>query len=292
MSNSIETRPFGRTGHHSSFALFGAAALKNVSQSVADQTLDTLLEYGVNHIDTAPRYGLAEERIGPWMTSHRKDFFLATKTGERTAKGAREELHKSLERLRVDSVDLIQMHALFHPDDWDIAMGENGALEALIAARDEGLVKHIGVTGHGWTIAAMHKRSLARFDFDSILLPLNWVFHSDERYRREFNEVLTLCRERNIAVQTIKAIARGPWASKNENYNTWYEPLDQQEDIDRAVHWVQAWDGVFMNTVGDVSLLPKVLDAARRYNGLQPNDAAMDDLQQQSTLTSLFGLGN
>lgn len=292
MSDSIETRPFGRTGHQSSFALFGAAALKNVSQSVADQTLDVLLEYGVNHIDTAPRYGLAEERIGPWMASHRKSFFLATKTGERTAKAAREELHRSLEKLRVDSVDLIQMHALYHPDDWDVAMGDDGALSALIDARSEGLVKHIGVTGHGWTIAAMHKRSLAHFDFDSVLLPLNWIFHSDERYRREFNEVLTLCRERNVAVQTIKAIARGPWASKNENYNTWYEPLDKQDDIDRAVHWVQSWNNVFMNTVGDVQLLPKVLDAVKRYTGSQPDDNAMDELQQRSTLTSLFGLGN
>lgn len=292
MSDSIETRPFGRTGHQSSFALFGAAALKNVSQSVADQTLDVLLEYGVNHIDTAPRYGVAEERIGPWMASHRKSFFLATKTGERTAKAAREELHRSLEKLRVDSVDLIQMHALYHPDDWDVAMGDDGALSALIDARSEGLVKHIGVTGHGWTIAAMHKRSLAHFDFDSVLLPLNWIFHSDERYRREFNEVLTLCRERNVAVQTIKAIARGPWASKNENYNTWYEPLDKQDDIDRAVHWVQSWNNVFMNTVGDVQLLPKVLDAVKRYTGSQPDDNAMDELQQRSTLTSLFGLGN
>ncbi len=292
MSDSIETRPFGRTGHHSSFALFGAAALKNVSQSVADRTLDVLLEYGVNHIDTAPRYGLAEERIGPWMNGHRKDFFLATKTEQRTAIGAKESLHRSLEKLRADSVDLIQMHALHHPDDWDIAMGDDGALAALIDARDEGLVKHIGVTGHGWTIAAMHKRSLNAFDFDSVLLPLNWVFYSNERYRRELNDVLAQCRERNVAVQTIKAIARGPWATKHENYNTWYEPLDQQNDINRAVHWVQAWDGVFMNTVGDVELLPKVLEAARQYTGVQPDSTAMDNLQQNSTLTSLFGLGS
>ncbi len=292
MPGTIKTRPFGRTGHYSSFTLFGAAALKNVSRSIADQTLDTLLAYGVNHIDTAPRYGVAEERIGPWMDRHRKDFFLATKTGERTAEGAREELHRSLEKLRVDSVDLIQMHALSHPDDWDLAMGEGGALQALVDARDEGLVKHIGVTGHGWAIAAMHKRSLTHFEFDSILLPLNWVFYSDARYRREFNDVLTQCRERNIAVQTIKAIARGPWGIKAENYNTWYEPLDQQEDIDRAVHWVQAWDDLFMNTVGDVTLLPKVLDAATRYTGKAPDDSSMEKLKQQSTLTSLFGLGH
>lgn len=292
MTGTIEKRPFGRSGHHSSFALFGAAALKNVSQSVADQTLDVLLQYGVNHIDTAPRYGLAEQRIGPWMINHRKDFFLATKTGQRKGKAAREELHQSLEKLKVDSVDLIQMHALYHPDEWDEAMGDDGALAALVAARDEGLVKNIGVTGHGWTIAAMHKRSLARFDFDSVLLPLNWIFHSNERYRNDFNDVLAICRERDIAVQTIKAIARGPWAGKSENYNTWYEPLDQQSEIDRAVHWVQSWDGVFMNTVGDVGLLPRVLDAASRFNELSSDDKAMSAMEQASGMTSLFGLGN
>ncbi len=291
MPDPIERRPFGRTGHNSSFALFGAAALKNVDQSVADETLDVLLEYGVNHIDTAPRYGLAEDRIGPWMAGHRKDFFLATKTGERDGAAAREELHRSLERLRVDSVDLIQLHALYHPDHWDRAMGDDGALAALVDARKEGLVRHIGVTGHGWTIAAMHKRSLARFDFDSVLLPLNWVFYKNETYQQEFNEVLDLCRQRNIAVQTIKSIAKGPWAGREENYNTWYEPLDTQADIDRAVHWVQSFDNVFMNTVGDVTLLPKVLDAASRYTSQVPTDKDMDALQSESRQSSLFGLG-
>ena len=289
--SAIEKRPFGRTGHASSFALFGAAALKNVDQSVADKTLDLLLEYGVNHIDTAPRYGDAEDRIGPWMNNHRDDFFLATKTGQRTASAAREELHRSLERLRVDSVDLIQLHALYHPDQWDTAMGDNGALAALIDARDEGLVKHIGVTGHGWTIAAMHKRSLARFDFDSVLLPLNWIFYSNETYRAEFNEVLALCRERQVAVQTIKSIARGPWAGREEKYNTWYEPLDTQADIDLAVHWVQSFDDVFMNTAGDVVLLPKILDAASRYANDDTADEKMHAMQGNSGLSSLFGLG-
>ncbi len=291
MTDAIEKRPFGRTGHLSSFTLFGAAALKNVDQSVADKTLDVLLEYGVNHIDTAPGYGLAEERIGPWMDKHRGDFFLATKTALREGPAAREELHRSLERLRVDQIDLIQLHALYHPDQWDTAMSDNGALAALVQAKDEGLVKHIGVTGHGWTIAAMHKRSLAHFDFDSVLLPLNWVFYNNETYREEFDEVLEYCRRKNVAVQTIKAIARGPWAGRTENYNTWYQPLEAQADIDRAVHWVQSFDGVFMNTVGDVKLLPKVLDAASRYTSQAPTNAQMDNLQTESTLSSLFGLG-
>src|SRR5207253_7323282 len=180
----IERRPFGRTGHPSSMTLFGGAALARGSQADADRTLDLLLQYGVNHIDTAARYGDSELRIGPWMARHRKDFFLATKTGSRTAPEAREDLHRPLERLRVDHVDLIQLHSLGHPDDWDQAMGLDGALEALIEAREQGLARFIGVTGHGWTIAAMHRRSLARFDFDAVLLPYNFFMAREERYRR------------------------------------------------------------------------------------------------------------
>src|SRR5881409_2976083 len=160
----IPRRPFGRTGHLSSATLFGGAALARASQDDADRTLDVLLRFGVNHIDTAARYGDSELRVGPWMAHHRKDFFLATKTGSRSAGEAREDIHRSLERLRVDHVDLIQLHSLWHPDDWDQAMGPDGALEAAVAAREQGLARFIGVTGHGWTIAAMHRRSLARGD--------------------------------------------------------------------------------------------------------------------------------
>ena len=186
----IERRPFGRTGHSSTVTLFGAAALARASQDDADRTLEVLLRYGVNHIDTAARYGDSELRIGPWMARHRKDFFLATKTGSRSAAEAREDIHRSLERLRVDHVDLIQLHSLGHPDDWDQAMGPGGALEAAVEARQQGLVRFIGVTGHGWTIAAMHRRSLARFDFDTVLLPYNFFMAQDQRYRENFQEVL------------------------------------------------------------------------------------------------------
>src|SRR5206468_3960646 len=179
--------------------------------------LEVLLRYGVNHIDTAARYGDSELRIGPWMARHRRDFFLATKTGSRTAREGREDLHRSLERLRVDHVDLIQLHSLGHPDDWDQAMGPGGALEALIDARQQGLARFIGVTGHGWTIAAMHRRSLARFDFDAVLLPYNFFMAQQERYRRAFEEVLGFCRARNAAVRVIKSIARRPWATRPES---------------------------------------------------------------------------
>lgn len=285
----IERRPFGRTGHLSTVTVFGAAALARVEQAAADQTLDLLLRYGVNHIDTAPRYGDSELRIGPWMARHRKDFFLATKTGLRTAGEAREEIHRSLERLRVDHVDLIQLHALGHPDDWDQAMGPGGALEAALEARAQGLARFIGVTGHGWTIAAMHKRSLARFDFDAVLLPYNFFLAQNERYRRNFEEVSSMCRERNVAVQVIKSIARGPWATAERTHTTWYQPLEEQADIDHAVHWALGLPGVFLNTVGDLALLPRFLDAARRFERRPPDDQMAAMLDSTRT-TSLFGI--
>jgi aryl-alcohol dehydrogenase-like predicted oxidoreductase len=285
----IEKRPFGRTGHDSTVTLFGAAALARASQDDADRALEVLLRYGVNHIDTAARYGDSELRIGPWMARHRRDFFLATKTGSRDFKGARDDLHRSLERLRVDHVDLIQLHALWHPDDWERAMGPDGALEALVEARAQGLARFIGVTGHGWSIAAMHRRSLARFDFDSVLLPYNYFMASDERYRTHFEEVLAICRERRVAVQIIKSIARGPWATTERTHTTWYQPLEAQADIDRAVHWAMGIPGVFLNTAGDLTLLPRILDAASRYER-RPTDEEMATLQESTRMTSLFGL--
>ena len=285
----IEQRPFGRTGHRSTVTLFGAAALAQVSQADADRALELLLRHGVNHIDTAARYGDSELRIGPWMARHRKDFFLATKTGSRTAAAAREDLHHSLERLRVDHVDLIQLHSLGHPDDWDQAMGPGGALEALVDARTQGLVRFIGVTGHGWTIPAMHRRSLARFDFDSILLPWNFFMAQNERYRQSVEEVMAICRERNVAVQMIKTIARGPWATTERTHATWYQPLERPADIARAIHWAMGVPGAFINTAGDLSLLPTVLEAAGRYAG-RPPDEEMLAMQGAARMTSLFGL--
>jgi len=285
----IPRRPFGRTGHASSVTLFGAAALARASQDEADHALETLLRYGVNHIDTAARYGDSELRIGPWMARHRKDFFLATKTGSRGAREARDDIQRSLERLRVDRVDLIQLHSLAHPDDWEQAMGPGGALEAAVRAREEGLVRFIGVTGHGWTIAAMHRRSLARFDFDSVLLPYNFFMAQDARYRQSFEEVLAICRERNVAVQVIKSIARGPWATTARSRTTWYQPLESQADIDRAVHWALGLPSVHLNTAGDLTLLPRVLDAAARFER-RPSDDEMAAMVQSERMTSLFGL--
>lgn len=284
---TIEKRPFGRTGHMSTVTLFGAAALSRVSQADADRTLDVLLEYGVNHIDTAASYGDSELRIGPWMVQHRKDFFLATKTGERTYEKAKAEFHRSLERLRVDSVDLIQLHNLGHPDEWDTAMGPGGALEALVEAKEQGLTRFIGVTGHGLNIAAFHLRSLKRYDFDSVLLPYNYVMQQNAKYIADFEALLKLCAERNVAVQTIKGITAGPWGSQERTHSVWYEPLVDQADIDRAVHWVIGRPGIFLNTAGDIGLLPKTLDAASRFQA-RPADEAMEAMLKARKMSSLF----
>jgi aryl-alcohol dehydrogenase-like predicted oxidoreductase len=265
----IATQPFGRTGHMSTRTIFGAAALSQVSQDDADRTLEVLLRYGVNHIDVAASYGEAELRVGPWMDRHRKDFFLATKTGERTYSAARDEIHRSLDRLRVDQVDLIQLHNLVDPVEWDVAMGPDGALRAAIEARDEGLVRAIGVTGHGTPIAAMHRRSLERFAFDSVLLPYSWIVMQDEKYAGDFEALMTLCEERDVAVQTIKSIASRPWGDAPHTHATWYTPLENEHDIEWAVSWVLRRPGVFLNTVGDITLLPKVLDAAARFDSSQ-----------------------
>ena len=286
----IEKRPFGRTGHMSTVAIFGAAALIGAGEKEADRALEILLEFGVNHIDTAPRYGDSEALIGPWMDRYRKDFFLATKTKMRTYREAREEIRRSLERLRVGQVDLIQLHALGHPDEWDAALGPGGALEAAVEAREQGLARFIGVTGHGWMIAAMHKHSLRRFDFDSVLMPYNYLMHQNEIYRKDCAAVVSMCRERNVAVQTINSIARGPWGITPQDWNTWYQPLEGQADIDKAVHWVLGNPDVFLNTAGDVGLLPKVLDAASRFHR-RPAPEEMEEMKKKNKMSSMFGLG-
>lgn len=282
----IEKQPFGATGQVSTRTIFGAAALGQVSQDEADQTLQVLLEYGVNHIDTAASYGESELRIGPWMAQHRQNFFLATKTGERTYEKARAEIHRSLERLRVDQVDLLQLHNLADPQEWETAMGAGGALEAAIEAREQGLTRFIGVTGHGVTIAATHRRSLERFAFDSVLLPYNYPMMQNAEYAADFEDLQKLCQERNVAVQTIKAITRKPWGETPHNRATWYQPLEEQGDIDVAVSWMLSRPGIFLNTIGDIHILPKVLKAAAN---LQPaSDEDIKVVVERQAMEPLF----
>ena len=284
----IPQRTFGRTGHSSTVTLFGAAALGRVTQADADRTVELLLDYGVNHIDTAASYGDAEVLLGPWLEKHRDRFFLATKTNDRDYAGAKAQIHRSLARMRVDQIDLLQLHNLGHPDDWDTAMGENGALEAAKEARDQGRVKYIGVTGHGLKIAAFHNRSLKAFDFDSILLPWNIQMKQNGQYASDFDRVVSLARARGIAVQVIKTLLRGPWGTTPKNRATWYQPLEEQADIDRAVHWILAQGDLFINTAGDIDLLPKVLDAASRFDGQGPGDEEMAAMVAEQGMTPLF----
>ncbi len=284
----IPKAPFGRTGHMSTRVIFGAAALGRVTQEEADRTLDLLLEYGVNHFDTAASYGEAEDRMGPWMAKYRKQIFLATKTGERTYEKAREQIHRSLERLRVDSVDLIQLHALIDPGEWKVAMGPGGALEAAIEAKEQGLVRFIGVTGHEISIAAMHLLSLNRYDFDSVLLPWNYLLSKNPLYAASFEAVLKVCRQRNVAVQTIKSLARRRWDDRPRTRATWYEPLEEQADIDLAVHWILGQPDIFLNSTGDIYVLPKLLDAASRFTGQGPSEAEMEALVARQEMKPMF----
>jgi len=257
----LPTQPFGRTGHQSTRAIFGAAALGRMSQDRADETMTLVDASGVNHIDTAAGYGDSELRLAPWLAGARHRVFLATKTGERSGSEARSQLEASLTRLAVDRVDLIQLHNLVEPDEWEVAFAPGGAVEALAKARDEGLCRFIGITGHGLRIPAMHLRSLHAFDFDSVLLPYNYVLLERPDYRADVESLLDLCAARDVAVQTIKSIARSRWSGSREGKFSWYEPLTDPAAIGRAVRYVLANERLFLNTTSDATLLPVVLNA-------------------------------
>lgn len=287
---ALETMPFGRTGHSSTRAIFGGAALAHVTQAEADRTLDVLLRYGVNHLDVASSYGDAEVRIAPWLKQHPGHFFVATKGDERTAAGAREELHRSLDRLGVDAVDLWQLHSLADPIEWDQALSPGGALDAAVEAKEQGLIRAIGITGHGVQIAATISRALERYDFDAVLLPYNYLTMQQPYYAANFDAVVALCQQRGTAIQTIKAIAYRPWMGRPRTHATWYEPLDDARQITQAIHWVLKRPGIFLNTVGDISLLPRVLDAASTFQPGQrePTDAQMGAMAAQVQMRPLF----
>jgi aryl-alcohol dehydrogenase-like predicted oxidoreductase len=270
--------------------IFGAAALGGMSQERADATLASVTEWGINHIDTAASYGASEDRLQPWLRMHRDQVFLATKTGERAGPAARAELERSLERMAVDRVDLIQLHDLVEPDQWEQAFARGGAVEALAAARDEGLVSHVGVTGHGLRIAGMHLRSLERFDFASVLFPVNFVLLDNPDYRRDVDELLVVCAERGVAVQTIKSIARGRWSDGDAARFSWYDPLTDPAAIGRAVRFVLAHPQMFLNTTSDARLLPMIIDAAVGDLSAPTEDEMRSDVAEYG-ITPLFDGG-
>jgi len=274
----LDRIPFGSTGHESSRVIFGAAALGGMRQERADHVLDLLLEHGVNHIDTAAGYGESELRLAPWLKRHRADFFLATKTGERSYAGARDGIRKSLERLEVDQLDLIQLHNLVDPEEWKQALAPGGAVEAAVEARDAGLVRFIGVTGHGTRVAERHLASLERFAFDSVLLPCNHSMLSMPEYAADFDALVELCRTRGVAVQTIKSIARRRWPEDHEGPRfSWYEPLRDPEAIRRAVHFVLRRPGLVLNSSSDATLLPETLAAAEARDPGSDDAAMLED---------------
>jgi aryl-alcohol dehydrogenase-like predicted oxidoreductase len=278
---------FGRTGHLSTRTLFGSAALSEVSQADADRTMEALYKYGINHIDTAASYGDSELRLGPWMASHRNDFFLASKTGERTYKEAKESIYRSLERLQTDHLDLIQLHAVIEDDEWNLALGPGGALEAAVEARQQGLVRFIGITSHTLRAPMIHQRSLERFDFDSVLLPYNFMLMQNPTYATDFENLFELAQAKNVAVQLIKTAQRRPWSNQPHFAATWYEPFTDQASIDLAIHWAMGCSGAFINTAGDIHVMPKILEAASHFDEV-PSNAQMQAMTQSQTAEPLW----
>jgi aryl-alcohol dehydrogenase-like predicted oxidoreductase len=285
----IEQAEFGRTGHRSSRVIFGAAALGRMTQEKADEVLAVLPEFGVNHLDTAASYGDSELRLAPWLVSRRSQYFLASKTGDRTGEAARASLERTLERLGVDHVDLIQLHNLVEPDEWEIAHGPGGAVEAMVRAREEGLARFIGVTGHGLRIAGMHRRSLERFDFDSVLFPYNFSVMSNDAYRADIEVLLAMCAERKVATQTIKSVARRRWPDESQPHFSWYEPLADAEALGRAVRYVLGHAPLFLNTSSDARLLRPILEAASTASAhMLPDEAEMQADVERHAIEPLF----
>ncbi len=284
---TLPRAPFGRSGHDSTRLIFGAAALGSMSQERADATLATVDAAGINHVDTAAGYGASEDRLQSFLATNRDRFYLATKTGEREGDKARTQLERSLERMGVDHVDLIQLHNLVEPDEWEVAFDGGGALDAMVRARDEGLTRAIGVTGHGVRIPSMHLRGLERFDLDSVLFPYNHSLMANDAYRADVEALLAVCAERNVAVQTIKAIAKGRWSNPDEPHFSWYEPLTDEGAIGRAVRYVLSNDRMFLNTSSDARLLPQVVAAASGDLTAPRDDELLADAAQFG-ITPLF----
>ena len=283
----MEKQPFGNTGHLSSRAIFGSVSLRYAEEEEAEHVLEILMEYGVNHIDTAPRYGDAEICVGNWMKRYRDRFFLATKVDQSSYKEAKEQLYRSLDRLQTDHVDLLQVHNLTDVVFRELAMGPEGTFELLSEAKEEGLTRFSGITGHGAQAPVMHLQSLERFRPDSVLLPCNYLMMQIPQYRENFARLVRSCREKDIAVQTIKAAARGLWGDKSRNNITWYEPLNDQNSINNAVHWVMGHTDAFLISTGDIEVLPKFLEAVANFIE-PPSEDEMNTLVRERGMTPLF----
>ncbi len=264
----MEKRKFGRTGHVSTVAIFGGAAFWDISQDAADKVMEMVIQSGINHIDVAPSYGQAEIRIGPWMKRERERFFLNCKTMERTKNGAWQELQESLKRLETKSFDLYQMHAITSMEELDQISMKGGALEAVQEAKKSGLTNFIGITGHGVDAPAIFLEALKRFDFDSVLFPMNFIQMANPIFRKNAEELIAECQRKNVGTMIIKSITRGPWGEKTHSATTWYEPFEKREEIFKAVNFVLSYPVTGICTAGDTKILPLVLEACENYQPL------------------------
>jgi predicted aldo/keto reductase-like oxidoreductase len=283
----MEKRRFGRTNHMSTLAVFGAVALGQIDQAAADKVVQQVIDAGVNHIDIAPSYGKAEQRLGPWMPRIREDFFLGCKTMERTKQGAINEFHESLGRLQIDAFDLYQLHAVTTMEELDQCTQPGGSLEGVIEMREKGLTRFIGITGHGMQTPAIFIEALRRFDFDSVLFPIYPALLADNEYRTQTLALLDLCEEKDVGVMTIKSICKEPWGDREKRYHTWYVPFEDPAIIQQNVNFVLSHKLTHICTVGDYRLLGKVLDACENF---KPMDAAAQDalIQEQSDRELIF----
>lgn len=268
----METRRFGRTGHMSTVAIFGAAAFYTISQEDADKVMESVIAAGINHIDVAPSYGQAEIRIGPWMPRERGRFFLGCKTQERTRDGAWKEMRESLKRLQTESFDLYQCHAITTMDELDAVTMQGGALEAFVEARQQGLTKYIGITGHGVDAPKIYLEALRRFDFDSVLFPLNFVQMKNPEYRKYAEELIATCKAKDVGTMVIKAITKAPWGERQHTATTWYEPFDKIEEIQPAVNFALSHDVTGLCTAGDTRVLPLFIQACENFTRLNQDE--------------------
>lgn len=283
-------RTMGRLQRETSVVMFGAASLGNVTQQEADASIAFAREHGVDHFDTAASYGDAEVRMGPMMSGMRDDIFVATKTGQRSKQAAKEEIYRSLERLRVSSVDLLQLHAVGSMEELDRCTEKGGALEALIEAQQEGIVKAIGITGHGHEAPKVHLEALRRYPFATVLLPLNYFMYGLPEYREAFDALMEEAGKQRAAVRAIKAIAKAPWEVGAERpYATWYEPFDEQRVIDACVQFILAFPGLSgFATAGDIHLFPKIVDSVERFGDMSAEEATQI-LSSVPGYTTVFG---
>lgn len=290
----MEKRRLGRTEHMSSIVSFGGATFMKIDQDEADRTLKLVFEHGINHLDVAPHYEEAEIRIGPWMKKYRKQCFLACKTLKRTKKEAREDLHRSLERLQTDHFDLYQLHFMDQMSNLETALGPGGAMETIVEARSQGLLNYIGITGHN---LPLQLEALNMFDFDTVMFPFNFILYRDSQYRSDFEKLMKKVRERDVGAIAIKAIAKGNWEKKYQvldryerPYSTWYKPFEEVEEVTRALSFALSMGFSTMISASDVKLLELTLDAVEKVHVLnqEENDAMLREAEKYSLLEFTF----